>query len=153
MSEENGIINNIGIVHILLCRAMAKDIDKDSNCNISPIQIKILKYLYTHQTKDVYQHDIENFFSIRRSTVSGVLKTMEKNKMIKRVDNPNDARSKKIILTLSAQEKADLMRQKAERMEQLLDKGITKSELIMFLSVLDKIKLNLTNYERNNKND
>lgn len=153
MLEENGIINNIGVVHVLLCRAMAKDIDKDAHCNISPMQIKILKYLFTHQKDDVYQHDIETFFSIRRSTVSGVLKTMEKNTMIKRVGNPNDARSKKIILTIQAQAVSDLMRLKAERLESILDSGITPNELQTFLNVLSKIKINLTNYERKNIND
>lgn len=153
MPEENGIINNIGIVHVLLCRAMTKDLESNSCFNISPIQLKILKYLLTHQDIGVYQHDIETFFSLRRSTVSGVLKTMEKNKMIKRVDNPSDARSKKIILTISAQAKANLMRLKAQNLENILDQGITKDELKTLLNVLDKIKINLINYERKTKND
>lgn len=153
MLEENGIINNIGVVHVLLCRAMSKDVDVRYNHSISPIQIKILKYLFTHMKDDVLQHNIETFFSLRRSTVSGVLKTMEKNKLIKRVDNPNDARSKIILLTSEAQAKAGFMQQKAEALEKMLDNGITNKELIMFLDVLDKIKLNLSNYERKEIND
>lgn len=44
----------------------------------------IIAYLYDHRDEDVYQKDIENAFSIARSTVTSILKLMEKKNYITR---------------------------------------------------------------------
>ena len=41
----------------------------------------IIGYLADNRDKDIFQKDIENKFSIRRSTVSGILQLMEKRVM------------------------------------------------------------------------
>ena len=59
----------------------------------------ILKYLARHEDQDVYQKDIEEHFSITRSTVSKVVKLMEEKGLIQRLPVPGDARLKKLVLT------------------------------------------------------
>ena len=55
----------------------------------------IMKYLARNEDHDVYQKDIEEHFSVTRSTVSKVVKLMEEKGLIQRLPVPGDARLKK----------------------------------------------------------
>ena len=66
---------------------------------LSSVQLKILYYLCIHYGDIIFQRDIEKLIESRRSTTSGILDTMEKNKLLRRVSSNKDARSKQIILT------------------------------------------------------
>ena len=59
----------------------------------------ILGYLCRNEHKDIFQKDIEAEFKICRSTVTNILKLMEKKGYIKRESVPYDARLKKLVLT------------------------------------------------------
>ena len=48
------------------------------------VQGWIIGYLYRNRDKEVFQRDIQEQFSIRRSTVTGILQLMEKNGLITR---------------------------------------------------------------------
>ena len=48
-------------------------------------QMQIIKYILKHDGKTIYQRDLEEVFNLRRATISGILKTMEKNNVIIRV--------------------------------------------------------------------
>ena len=48
------------------------------------VQGWIIGYLYRNREKEVFQRDIQEQFSIRRSTVTGILQLMEKNGLITR---------------------------------------------------------------------
>ena len=52
---------------------------------INVTQIHIIKYLLDNKDCEVYQKDFETLLNIRKSTISGILSTMEKNKIIKRL--------------------------------------------------------------------
>ena len=67
--------------------------------NITGTHAWALGYLYKNRDKDVFQRDIEEKFSVRRSTVTNILQLMEKNGVIKREPVEHDARLKKIVLT------------------------------------------------------
>ena len=53
----------------------AKTVGEES---LTPVQIRIMRYLFMNRDKEIYQRDIEKNFLVRRSTASGILKTMEK---------------------------------------------------------------------------
>ena len=59
------------------------------------VQGWIIGYLYRNRDKEVFQRDIQEQFSIRRSTVTGILQLMEKNGLITRRSVEQDARLKK----------------------------------------------------------
>ena len=59
----------------------------------------ILDFLYEHEGENIYQRDLENTFSITRSTVSKVVKLMESKGLIRRESVFHDARLKKLLLT------------------------------------------------------
>ena len=110
---------------------------------LTPTQIRIIHYIIKHDDREVYQRDIEKDLNLTRATLSGVLKTMEKNNIIKRNININDARSKQIILNDDV--KADFIKNKKYllEIEKKLVKDINKEEIDIFLNVLNKMKENI----------
>ena len=100
-------------------------------------------YFYRNRDKDIFQKDFEQEFNIRRSTASHILSLMEENGMITRESVPYDARLKKIVLTEKAMNIEEEVMQFFDKLEQEFEKNITKEELEIFYSVLDKINDNI----------
>lgn len=71
----------------------------------SPLQAKVLKYILEHKEKTIRQKDLEMSLKVSKATISEVLLTMEKGKIIKRVSVPEDARAKRIVLTNTSLER------------------------------------------------
>lgn len=104
----------------------------------------IIGYLSKNADHDIYQKDLENHFTIARSTVSKVLRLMEQKGLILRESVPCDARLKKIVLTKKAKEINELMKEDAERVEQTLTAGFTKKEIETLDSYLNRMKENIS---------
>lgn len=103
----------------------------------------IMRFLYVNRDKDIYQKDIEKYFSIGRSSVTGIIKLMEKKGLICRESVEWDARLKKVSLT----EKGVMSHEAIESMITeinigMLD-GISEEEMELFLDVLHKIRENV----------
>lgn len=111
---------------------------------LTTVQIRIMRYLFMNRDKEIYQRDIEKNFIIRRSTVSGILKTMEKNGMIQRIDSTLDLRVKRIVLTDKYIDRIDELEQRIDIFQSELLSGIDDSELNTFFSVIDRMKDNLS---------
>lgn len=104
----------------------------------------VIGYLYDNRNKrDVFQRDIETEFSIRRSTVTGILQLMEKNGLIVREPVDYDARLKKLVLTPKAVAIHETILKEIVKIEAQLTKGLTEDETNSFLSTLEKIKKNI----------
>lgn len=104
----------------------------------------IIGYLYDNREKDIFQRDLENEFSIRRSTATGILQLMEKNELIIRSPVDYDARLKKLTLTPRAIEIHKIVAEDIKRIEAQLSKGLTEEEIKAFLTVVSKIKDNIS---------
>jgi MarR family transcriptional regulator for hemolysin len=105
----------------------------------------IIGYLSENTDKDIYQRDLENHFTIARSTASKVLRLMEQKGLIQRQAVAHDARLKKIVLTQKANKIKGLMMEDMEIMEQTLTKGFTEEELKTLYSYIQRMKENITN--------
>ena len=103
----------------------------------------IIGYLAENQDRDIFQRDLEEEFSVRRSTASKVLKLMEQKGLIRRESVPYDARLKKLVLTETALDMHSHVARDAELLEAKLARGLTEDELKTFFSIADKIKHNL----------
>lgn len=111
--------------------------------DLTGFQSRILHFI-AYCGHEVYQRDIEEEFEIRRSSVTSVLQTMERNGLIERVSVEQDARLKKIILTTKAK---DLMRRIEEvinEFEDSLQNDLSDEEITIFIQVINKMiaKLN-----------
>lgn len=146
---DNMIIDSIGhelkaINHLMqrkmLSSATAAGIDK-----VTIMHGWIISYLYDNQHTNVFQKDIESVFSISRSTVTNILKLMEKKEYIKRVSVDSDARLKKIILTDKGKEINVLLKQAIIDNENRFNSILTQDEKDTFLSLIRKLRSGLEN--------
>lgn len=137
---------NVGLelkkLNILIGRKVLKE-TKKRGYSVSDVQIKILNYLYDCNDKKIYQRDIEKEFQIRRSTVSGILRTMEKNQFIIRVDSDSDARMKQIIINDNVKDKLKEIRKEISLFEKNLIKNIDEEDLKTFLKVIHQMQKNI----------
>ena len=104
----------------------------------------IIRYLYTNQDKDVFQKDIEQYFSIGRSTVTNIIQLMERKGYIARESVEHDARLKKVVLTEKGIRNQEMLEDLVESLDTRLVDRITEEELSVFYSVIEKLKRNLT---------
>ena len=113
---------------------------------ISGSQSRILHYISEFSKKtEVYQKDVEEFFYLRRSTVTQTLQTMEKNGLIRRSSVARDARLKKLELTEAGQALEAKIHTRVMQMEQRLRDCLSEEEITQFLSITDKLGAELTN--------
>lgn len=103
----------------------------------------IIRYLYANRDKDIFQKDIEQYFSIGRSTVTNIIQLMEKKGFIVRESVEYDARLKKVILTDKGIQNHESLERLIESLGSSLTEGITEEELSVFHSVIGKLTANL----------
>ena len=102
-----------------------------------------IKYFYDNRNKDIFQKDFETEFSIRRSTASCILKTMEQKGLIERLSVESDARLKKLVLTNKAIEIHQKITEEIDQREQRLRQGIDPEDLEIFFKVMRQLSLNM----------
>lgn len=109
--------------------------------NLNGLQARILGFVEINdrQGKDVYQKDVEAEFKIRRSSVSSVLDTMEKNGYIMRQSVASDARLKKLVLTEKAKKVGQHYRDCIERFENAAVANLTEEEINTLKTLLSKV--------------
>lgn len=113
------------------------------NINITIMHSRILAYLFKNKSHKIYQRDLEKYFDLRRSTMSGILQTMEKNGLILRIDDTFDARLKEVVVTSFSENKFKKIEKQMLLFDKMLTEGITKEELENFFYVIDKMKKNI----------
>lgn len=138
--KERKILFEIKMLDNMIDRKICGSVEKN---NLTHTQARILKFLYDNRDRKVYQTTLEKEVDVRRSTISGVLDTMEKNNLIIRKNSSDDARKKEIALTLVSLNKHKEIAQKIANFERDLLRGITKEEVDTFIEVIDKLKGNL----------
>ena len=103
----------------------------------------VIGYLMRNRDRDVFQRDLEQQFSVRRSTISNILQLMEKNELIRRVPVDYDARLKKLVPTEKAEQIHLEIERQIDSVEACMAEGISAEELEAFTSTLAKIRKNL----------
>ena len=107
------------------------------------VQGWIIGYLYRNRDKEVFQRDIQEQFSIRRSTVTGMLQQMERDGLIRRDSVEGDGRLKCLIPTQKAIEMDERVRECLRRVDERLTQGLTPSQLAAFRAVAAQMAANL----------
>ena len=130
-------------INDLIIKKMMRSVVCEKRCMISPTQVKIIEYLCRSKDETVYQKDIEKTLNLKRSTVSGILDTMEKNNLISRKSVKEDLRLKEIILTDYALDKLNLIKRKIKEINNALEKNISEEDLEVFFKVTNQIKNNI----------
>lgn len=142
--EDKNIFNSIKELEKGIVRKIMSETSHDEMFSKPSIaQMQIIKYILKHDGKTIYQRDLEEVFNLRRATISGILKTMEKNNVIIRVCDPNDARGKIVILSDDAKKFFKEKETLFKKLEIVLKKDISKEELEIFYKVILKMRDNI----------
>lgn len=112
---------------------------------LTGMQSFIIRYLFTNESNEIFQRDIEKKFGIRRSTATKILQLMEKKGLILRENVEYDARLKKLRLTTKAIEVHFKITEDIKAFEAKMRNGLSEEELDMFFDVIEKIKRNIQN--------
>ena len=118
---------------------------------ITGTNIRIIHFLAAHTDHEVFQKDLEEEFSVRRSTVSKVLGLMEDKGLIERCAVSSDARLKRLVLTKRGEEINRITTAAAVATEEQLVRGISAEEQELLLSLLGRMLCNLEEWEVNEK--
>jgi len=148
MNTNNLIGHEVKILSNLIRRHISsnaeKHCDTDGNRDeLTGMQSFIIRYLYSNQSKEIFQRDIEKNFNIRRSTATVILQLMEKRELIKKVNVSYDARLKKLKLTPKALKVNMNIEQDIESFEAKMRQGISDEHIEIFMKIIKKIISNI----------
>ncbi|WP_343250460.1 MarR family winged helix-turn-helix transcriptional regulator [Diplocloster hominis] len=143
MMRDKDVGHEIHAISNLIGRKIEEQKRNSGIEGITPVQSWILRFLQENRHRDVFQKDVEQEFSITRSTVTGILKLMEKNGIIRRISVPEDARLKKLVITGKGEAICQTVYHNICEMEELLVRGMTAREVDTMLELLGKVKKNL----------
>lgn len=145
--------NPIGYRIRTLSNLMKKGIDcyfdtqhlgnKHSKATIMQAWIIGFVMLKNKHNEDTFQKDIEEEFTINRSTTSEMLKLMENKGMIERKAVGRDARLKKIVLTEKGIEFYQWVTDIMNNLNQQLLEGVSQQEQETMIVILDKLINNI----------
>lgn len=131
--------NEVGRIARLLQREINESV---LPAGVTRQQYQILSYIY-RQEKDVFQRDVEAYFSMPRSTVSGLMKELEAAGLIRRCQVESDSRLKRLVLTDKGLGVCRMVRKGMVDLNQQLSGGISDEEFSVFWQVADKMRANL----------
>lgn len=103
----------------------------------------IIGYLDHNSDRDVFQKDLEDAFSITRSTVSKVVNLMVQKGLVERSPVDYDARLKKLTLTQKSLELISFMDEDRSKHEDVLTKGFTENEKQQLSEYIRRMKNNM----------
>ena len=117
--------------------------DKYFNQLIAPYQLsssqfRSLMILYKSPACSVRQTDIEAAFSMTNPTVTGLVHNLERKGLVKKVDNPEDKRSKFLVLTEYAESRKNEFLSLANSIEKEMTDGLSETETAVLSELLLK---------------
>lgn len=132
----------------LLSHKIRKRLDAAfQDMGITGVQSRVIYYILVHSKEGpVFQRDIETVFGFSRSTVTGLLQTMEKSGIIVRESVESDARLKRIVPTqkavcLDAQVAACL-----RETDRMLTRGLSSGQTQLFMEIAAQMSANLDDW-------
>lgn len=102
----------------------------------------IISYLCENEDKNIFQRDIELEFDLSRSTVSTILKELEKEELIERKSVIIDARLKKVVPTQKAKMINEACSKEIAHFFYDLASNLSDDEFCTFVKVLNTLKKN-----------
>ena len=102
-------------------------------------QFRILMILYKSPDCSVRQTDIEAAFSMTNPTVTGLVHNLEKNGLVKKIANPDDKRSRFLVLTEYAESRRNEFLSLADSIEKEMIDGLSETETAVLSELLMKV--------------
>ena len=99
----------------------------------------IIRFLYHHSDRDIFQKDIEKELQITKSSVTNIVQMMEQKGYITRTAVEGDARLKKIELTERGVEVMGILKSVFDESERKLDECLSPSDQEQLLTLLGRL--------------
>ena len=109
----------------------------------SSAEMKLLSFILDPSNQSVVQKDIEEEFSLRPPTATEILKKMEKNGLITRVQEEEDARCKRILPTEKSIREKDAVFSYLHNFDKEIIKGIPEKDVIAFCRTAERMIENM----------
>ncbi len=113
----------------------------------------IIAFLSENEERDIFQKDIEEYFTITKSTASKVLSLMEQKGLVERRAVSADARLRKIVLTDKARGLSKIMQEDGKNMEAALLDGFSPEEIRTLLGYISRMKHNIASRSASRQSD
>ena len=111
---------------------------------ITAIQSRVMFYIMDHCLEGpVFQRDVEQAFSLSRSTATGILQQLEEKGLLRRESVPSDARLKNLVPTPRAAELDAEVRACLRQSEAVLTRGLSDGQVQLFKETLATMAANL----------
>lgn len=133
----------------LLSHKLKKRLDDTfQDLGITGVQSRVIYYILLHcQEGPVYQRDVENAFSLSRSTATGILQIMEKKGIIRKESVADDARLKSLVPTERAAELNCQVRACLRESDRLLTRGLSDGQIQLFKEIAARMLQNLQEWD------
>lgn len=131
---------------ICLVNSVKRILDsKNKGYGFSGSQIRCLHVIdrANADDKEINQKDLESIFNLQKSSISGLLTSMEEKGLIMRVTSSKDSRHKAIKLTDKGNELSKKTYNDVSWLQQEASKGIKEEDLIVSITTLRQMLINL----------
>lgn len=116
-------------------------LEEDSSGSV--VQSHLLGYFAHHQKTRILQSDLQQHLGIRRSTMTNILKGMERDGLIVREESEEDKRQKWVVLTDLAEQKCAEHFHLVQEFELAMRQDLNEEQLQQFFTIADTIRRNL----------
>lgn len=128
----------------ILIKKTALVVEKLSNHVLTPYELthtqyKILMVLFQNREKQIRQADIETHFSMTNPSVTGIIQNLEKKGLLKRVQNPDDKRSKLLQVTEKALSMQNELFALGQSIEEQVTANLSAEERSQLVALLKKV--------------
>ncbi|MBR5187886.1 MAG: MarR family transcriptional regulator [Clostridia bacterium] len=143
MAEPFRIGAQIKVLSNLLMREIGNSACAKSANEATGNNMFIIRYLAQRKNEDVFQKDLEEVFSVRRSTMSNIVLRMEQKGFLTREPVLYDHRLKKLVLTKKGENLHATMESVVLQTEEKLTLGFSAEEKETLSLLLEKLRRNL----------
>lgn len=111
---------------------------------LTSIQALTLHYIITEsKNRDIFPKDLEKFLEIKGSSVTSLIKNLERNGYLRRESLPNDGRYKKLVLTEQTLAMQDDINERVYNYMRSVFAGISEADLKIFEKVITQMTQNI----------
>jgi DNA-binding MarR family transcriptional regulator len=126
-------------VALLYSKGFRRFTERLAPLGLSVAQYDLLACLVAAEPEKLKQSDLANRLLVTKGNISGMLSRMTDQEMVKRADDPNDRRSKRIMITEQGRELYEQGRRAQEALIEGLFGDLPREKLDLFEEVVEEL--------------
>ena len=142
MSRDRPLIMDFKITEIPATRYVVNILRKEMSIDLSPMQCEVF-ILLEENGGSMTQRALEECLDISKSTLSGVLKTMEKRGFVEKAVSDSDRRVMEVSLSPRGREIYSEAMRRMEDLDRTVFAGLDEEELRVMAKALTVIRRNI----------